>query len=343
VVLLQWWPWQAPLASAISLQTGSLLPGPFPVLRSALRERGETELPGTSSPTVSRRELGAQLRALRTGRGWTVDQVAERLLISPSKVSRLETGQRGASPRDIRDLCDLYGLGDEERRRLADLAKAGKQHPWWQPLSLPYATYAGLEAEATLIRDFGLGVVPGLLQTPDYARAVLMATFPPRSREEIDNLVEGRIARQQRVLSGDDPPQFQAVVEASVLHRVVGSTAIMRDQLHRLLEASELPNVSVRVVPYGAGALPGAINKFIILSFESLSLPDVVYVEGLTGDLYIERKEDTDAYDAAFRVMEGMAATQDETRGIIESIMGLAADPNGMVPPGGSLGASGGA
>jgi hypothetical protein len=250
-----------------------------------------------------------------------VDQVAERLLISPSKVSRLETGQRGASPRDIRDLCDLYGLGDEERRRLGDLAKAGKQHPWWQPLSLPYSTYVGLEADATLIRDFGLGVVPGLLQTPDYARAVLMATVPRRGFNEIDNLVQGRIARQQRILSGDDPPQFQVIIEPSVLQRVVGSTAIMRDQLHRLLEASELPNVTVRVVSYGAGALPVAINKFIILSFESLSLPDVVYVEVLTNDLYIERKEDTDAYDVAFRVMEGMAATQEETRGIIGSIL----------------------
>jgi hypothetical protein len=321
VVLLQWWPWQAPLASAISLQTGSLLPGPFPVLRSALRERGETELPGTSSPTVSRRELGAQLRALRTGRGWTVDQVAERLLISPSKVSRLETGQRGASPRDIRDLCDLYGLGDEERRRLADLAKAGKQHPWWQPLSLRYSTYVGLEADATLIRDFGLGVVPGLLQTPDYARAVLMATFPSRAPDEIQNLVEGRIARQQRVLGAENPPDFQAVIEASVLHRIVGSTTIMRAQFRRLLEASESPNVTVRVVPYEAGALPVAINKFIILSFGTPLLPDVVFVEGLTGDLFIERKEDIDAYQGAFRALEALAATPDDTRDILNSSM----------------------
>jgi transcriptional regulator with XRE-family HTH domain len=250
-----------------------------------------------------------------------VDQVAERLLISPSKVSRLETGQRGASARDIRDLCDLYGIGGDERQRLADLARAGKQHPWWQPLSLPYSTYVGLEADATLIRDFGLGVVPGLLQTPDYARAVLMATVPPRAPEEIDNLVEGRIARQRRILSGDDPPQFQAILDASVLHRAVGSTAIMRDQLHRLLEASELPNVTVRVVPYEAGALPVPNNKFIILSFGVPLLPDVVFIEGLTGNLYIDRKEDTDTYGAAFQSLETLAATTGNTRDIISSIM----------------------
>jgi transcriptional regulator with XRE-family HTH domain len=321
VVLLQWWLWQAPLASAISCLTAPSCTGPFLVLRLMHREGGETEVPATSGPTVSRRELGAQLRALRTAKGWTVEQVAERLLVSSSKISRLETGQRGASPRDIRDLCDLYGVGEEERERLADLAKAGKQQPWWQPLSLPYSTYVGLEADATLIRDFGLGVVPGLLQTPDYARSILMATVPPRSPGDVEKLIEARIARQQRVLGAADPPRFQAILEASVLHRIVGNKEIMRGQLRRLLEVSELPNVTVRTVPYEAGALPNAINKFIILSFEFLALPDVVFLEGLTGDLYIDRKEDTDTYIAAFRVLEGLAVTPETTREMITSIL----------------------
>ncbi len=278
-------------------------------------------MPGTSSPTVRRRELGAQLRALRTEKGWTVEQVAERLLISSSKVSRLETGQRGASARDIRDLSDLYGLDDKQRQRLTDLAAEGKQHAWWQPFALPYSTYVGLEADATTIRDFGLGLVPGLLQTPDYARAVLNATVPRRAPDEVEQLIEGRIARQQRVLSSGNPPQFRAILEASVLHRVVGSRAIMRAQLERLLEASEFPNVTVRVVPYEAGALPNANNKFIILSFGMLALADVVFVEGLTGDLYIERKEDTDTYNAAFQALEGLAATAEDTRETINSIL----------------------
>lgn len=294
---------------------------PFPLLRHAFRERGEAEVPGTSSPTVRRRELGAQLRALRTGRGWTVEQVAERLLVSPSKVSRLETGQRGASARDIRDLASLYGLGAEERKRLTDLAAEGKQQAWWQPFSLPYSTYVGLEADATSIRDFGLGLVPGLLQTSDYARAVFQVNVPHRDPETIEHLIEGRIARQQRVLAAEEPPQFYAILDASVLHRVVGSRTTMEAQLQRLLEASELPNVTIRVVPYEAGALPNANNKFIILSFATLALPDVVFVEGLTGDLYIERKEDTETYNSAFQALEQLAASPDETRGTISTIL----------------------
>jgi hypothetical protein len=179
----------------------------------------------------------------------------------------------------------------------------------------------GLETDATSIRDFGLGVMPGLLQTPDYARAVLDSAVPHRAPDEVENLIEGRIARQQRVLSGETPPQFQAILEPSVLHRVVGSRSTMQAQLQRLLEASELPNVTVRVVPYEAGALPSATNKFIILSFATLALPDVVFIEGLTGDLYIERKEDTDIYSNAFRALDRLAASPGETRGIITAIL----------------------
>ena len=278
-------------------------------------------MPGTIGPTVRRRELGAQLRALRTGRGWTVEQVAERLLISSSKVSRLETGQRGASARDIRDLSNLYGLDDEQRQRLTDLARAGKQHAWWQPLSLPYSTYVGLEADATSIRDFGLGVMPGLLQTPDYAGAVLRAIVPHHTPDEVEHLIAGRTARQQRVLSAENPPQFQAIVDASVLHRVVGSSAVMRAQLHRLIEMSELPNVTVKIVPYEAGPLPVPNNKFIILSFAAPALPDVVFIEGLTGDLYIDRKEETDIYSKAFLALDRLAASPDRSRGIITGIL----------------------
>jgi transcriptional regulator with XRE-family HTH domain len=309
------------LASAI-LVSRALAPAyPFPVLRHEFTERGETEVPGTIGPTVRRRELGAQLRALRTEKGWTVEQVAERLLISSSKVSRLETGQRGASARDIRDLGELYGLDEKQRQRLADLAQAGKRHGWWQPLSLPYSTYVGLEADATSIRDFGLAVMPGLLQTADYAASVLRAMVPSRTPDEVEHLVEGRMARQQRVLAAENPPQFQAILDASVLHRVVGGSAVMRAQLERLIEMSELPNVTIKVVPYEAGPLPVPNNKFIILSFDSLALPDVVFIEGLTGDLYLDRNEDTDIYNNAFHALDRLGASPEVTRGILTEIL----------------------
>jgi transcriptional regulator with XRE-family HTH domain len=278
-------------------------------------------VPSSSSPTVRRRELGARLRALRIEKGWTVEHVAAELLCSTSKVSRMETGQRGATARDIRDLSKLYGLDDAQRQHLTELAAEGKQQAWWQPFALPYSTYVGLESEATSIRDFGLGLIPGLLQTRDYARAVLHATVPHRSPDAIEQLVEGRMARQQRVLLANSPPDFQAILEISVLHRIVGGRSVRQTQLQRLMEASEMPHVTVRVVPYEAGALPVANNKFIILSFASPELADVVFVEGLTGDLYLERKEDIETYQAAFQDLEGLAATPEASRDIIASMI----------------------
>src|ERR1700749_4193 len=145
------------------------------VLHPSPKERGGTDVHTPGSPIVRRRELGALLKALRTERGWTAEQVGERLRFSPSKMSRLETGHRGASVRDINDLCDLYQVNDKQRRRLLELAREGKQRAWWQPLGLRYSDYVGLEAEAASISDFGLGLIPGLLQTADYARTVVYA------------------------------------------------------------------------------------------------------------------------------------------------------------------------
>lgn len=272
------------------------------------------------SPTVRRRELGTLLKQLRTQRGWTAEQVCERLRFSPSKMSRLETGHRGASARDISDLCDLYEVDDEQRQRLLELASEGKQRAWWQPLGLPYRDYVGLEAEAASISDFGLGFIPGLMQTADYARAVVQAAVPKWVPEIVDQRVEGRMARQQ-LLHGQDAPQFEAVVDESVLHRVVGRRAVMRDQLVRLLELSELPNVTLRVIPYEAGALPAGNNKFIILRFASPDVKDLVFIEGLTSDLYLDDAGDLETYNTTFRTLVQLAASPGETREIIAAMV----------------------
>ncbi len=279
-----------------------------------------TRVQNTSSPIVRRRELGALLKALRTEKGWTAEQVAERLLVSPSKVSRLENGHRGASARDIRDLCNLYGVDDDERQRLLELARQGKQRAWRQPLGLPYSDYVGLEEAATSISDYGLGILPGLLQTPDYARAVVQAAVPKWVPEVVDQRVEGRMARQH-VLVREDAPHFEAVVDESVLHRVVGSPAIMRAQLERLMELSELTNIALRVIPYDAGALPAGNNKFIILSFAEPNVSDVVFIEGLTGDLYLDEARDVEVYNTTFRTLAQLAADPDATRHIITSMI----------------------
>ena len=273
-------------------------------------------MPASGSPTVRRRELGARLRALRTDRGWTVEQVAERLQFSPSKVSRLENGYRGVSARDIKDICDLYDVHDEERQQLTDLAAEGKQRAWWQSSELPYSTYVGLEAEAATISDFGLGLIPGLLQTEDYARAVLTAIYPRLRADVIEQRLAGRLERQ-RALTSARPPGFEAVLDESVLHRVGGSRAIMRAQLEHLRTASELPNVQICVLPYEAGLLPVPNNKFIVLSFREPTVPGVVFIEGLTGDLYLGPADGLAEYQEAFSAMRAMAATPGRSRDII--------------------------
>ena len=271
-------------------------------------------MPANRSPTVRRRELGALLRALRLDHGWTAEEVADRLLVSPSKISRQETGQRGVSQRDIRDLCDLYGVACDQRQQLIDLASEGKQRAWWQSAGVPYSTYVGLEAEAKSISDYGLGVVPGLLQTRDYARAILRATVPKWVPDIVEQRAEARLIRQQQILASPDAPRFEAVLDESVLHRTVGSPAVMRDQLELLLELSSSPAITVRVIPYAAGALPSANNKFIILRFALPTMSDIVFIEGLTGDLYIEDSADVEVYNATFRALTSLAAEPDETR-----------------------------
>jgi transcriptional regulator with XRE-family HTH domain len=279
-------------------------------------------LPPAGSPTIRRRELGALLRALRTERGWTAEQVVGQLGLgmSTSKLSRLETGHRGASARDINQLCDLYEVDGDQRQRMLELAREGKQRAWWQPLGLPYSTYVGMEAEAASISDYGLGIIPGLLQTPEYARAIVRATLPDLEPEAVEQRVQGRMTRQQ-LLFRSDGPRFEAVVDESVLHRVVGSPAIMRSQLERLLELSELPSVTLRVIPYEAGALPAGNNKFIILSFVQPAVPDVVFIEGLTGDLYLDDPAEVETYRATYGTLLRLAADPDVTRATIEAAL----------------------
>ena len=272
-----------------------------------------------NSPTVRRRELGTLLRSLRTDAGLTVDYVAERLECSASKVSRLETGQRGASLRDVRDLCALYGVSAAEQDRLITLAREGKQQAWWHSFDLRYLTYVGLEDEAASIRLYNANVVPGLLQTPDYARAVTTAVLPERTPDVVDQEVDARLTRQH-LLTKENPPEIQVVLDESVLHRAVGGPAVMRAQLERLLDLSRLPNVSVHVLPYESGALPAVETKFNILSFATPEVSDVVFIEGLVGDLYLERPADVLEYEKVFGILLGIVLGAEQTNNLITKL-----------------------
>jgi transcriptional regulator with XRE-family HTH domain len=282
-------------------------------------------VPEVRSPTVRRRELGALLRALRNEKGLTVEQVAERLLCSPSKVSRMETGHGIATPRDIRDLCDLYEVTeDAERDRMMQLSHEGKQQGWWQAYDLDYfATYVGLEAEAVGIKYYQTAIVPGLVQTPDYARAMHEVSVPQIAPERIDQLIEARLKRQQ-ILSRDAPVRLEVVLDEAVLHRLVGGPMVMREQLGRLVEVSKQPNVTIQIIPYIAGAHPAMDSVFNILEFAD-PVPSVVYVEGLVGWIYVERPQDIDRYQQVFEHLRTVALSPQES---IELLVRIGAENN---------------
>jgi transcriptional regulator with XRE-family HTH domain len=276
-------------------------------------------VPEVRSPTVRRRELGALLRKLRTEKGLTVEQAAEQLMFSMSKLSRMETGHGVATPRDIRDVCSLYEVTDEAaRERMLKLAAEGKQAGWWQSYDLPYSTYVGLETEATAISDFQSSVVPGLLQTADYARAGHEGAMPRLSSEEIERRIEAKLTRQA-LLGQHDPPAFSAVLDEAVLHRMVGGPAVMSAQLGRLIEAAHRPRVIIQVIPFTLGAHPGVESNFNILEMPSPT-PGVVFVEGLVGSIYLERPEELTWYRQIFERLQTIALSPKDTIALIAEI-----------------------
>jgi len=285
-------------------------------------------VPEVRSPTVRRRELGALLRALRNEKGLTVEQVAEHLLCSPSKVSRMETGHGAATLRDVRDLCDLYQVTDQaERDRMTALAREGKRQGWWQSYDLGYGTFVGLEAEAVAISDFQSSVVPGLLQTADYARAGHEAYMPRLSPDQIELNIEAKL-RRQGLLTQPEAPTFAAVLDEAVLHRAVGGPRVMDAQLDRLTEAARLPNVTVQVIPFAVGYHPGLESNFNILDLPAPA-PSVVFVEGLAGSMYFERPEDLKRYREVFKRLQTMALSPKDTISAITKIKAQSAKVNG--------------
>jgi len=272
------------------------------------------------SPTLRRRELGARLRELRLARGLTVEQVSELLLCSPSKVSRMETGHRGATLRDVRDLCQIYDLTDTSQvEYLMGLVREAKQQAWWQSYDLDYATYVGLEQAATTLSYYQSTIVPGLLQTVGYARAMHEGSMPAEfTPERADKLIEVRMRRQQ-VLTRDPPLQLRVVLDEAVLHRVVGGPGVMADQLRHFNTIAKRPNVTLQVIPFSIGAHPAMENMFNIIEFGDVA-PSVVYVEGLMGWLFLERENDVKRYAQVFKYLCEVALDPKDTIELISEV-----------------------
>ena len=280
-------------------------------------------------PAVRRRKLGAELRALRARAALTSGEAASRVGWHQSKVSRIETGASGVKPADVQRLLDAYDVQDHELRdlllALAGSEDGGGRQNWWHAyrgvLPPAYRDFISLESQASGMLTLETSVVPGLLQTPDYARAVTRAAVGTLEDAKLDALVEVRLARQD-VLRGDPPLALSAVLDEAVLRREVGGPKVMARQLKRLLEAARLPQVRLQVLPFAAGAHIGITGPFVIFSFPRIADLDVVVLDHLTSSLYLERKEDLRAYSAAFEVLRAHALTPEESLSFINKIGG---------------------
>lgn len=274
------------------------------------------------NPTVRRRRLGQELRRLRELKGMTAEEVAERLLVSQSKISRLENGRRSISQRDVRDLCGVYEVEDQRMvDSLMEMAKDSRQQGWWHAFGdVPYSVYIGLETDAASLRVYDPQVVPGLLQTRQYAEALISGALPETAHTEIEKRVQVRMRRQERVSSGENPLRLWSVMDESALRRVVGGRELMRDQLEHLVEQSQLPHVTVQVIPFDMGAHPGLNGQYAILEFPDTADSSVVYIEGVTSDLYLEKPNDVQKYSVMYEHLRAQALNVEQSRQFIADI-----------------------
>ncbi|MFC4535625.1 helix-turn-helix domain-containing protein [Sphaerisporangium dianthi] len=281
------------------------------------RERG--------SSTVLRILLGSQLRRLRELRGITLEAAGHSIRASHSKVSRMELGRVSFRTRDVADLLTLYGVGDErERDALLSLVSQANRPGWWHNYDdiLPnwFEAYVGLEEAATRIRCYEVQFVPGLLQTPGYARAVVLLGHPNVPEDEVRRRVDLRMARQ-RLLTRAGAPHLWAVVDEAALRRPLGGAEVMRAQIAHLIEAIASPNVTVQVMPFSAGGHAAAGGPFSILRFSERDLPDVVYLEQLTSAIYLDKREDLDRYQAVMERLCIDAVPATETKKALTRIL----------------------
>lgn len=288
-----------------------------------------------ATPTMRRRELAARLRELRQAAGLTIDDVATRLLVSATKISRLETATRPVSLRDVRDLSDLYEISASEREHLMTLARQSKEQSWWQQVGLPanLTTYADLEAVAVSIFQYETSLVPGLLQTEAYATASISGILPEVDPELLARLTGARQTRHG-LLTSERPPELGVVLDEAALLRRVGGTEVMRGQLEALVEHTDLPTVSVQVIPLEAGAHPGMDSSFTVLHLEEVS--DIVYVEGLLGFFYLQSPADVARYRKAFDRLRSLALDPEASRERIIAVASAMAAREHPAPPDGA-------
>ncbi|MEJ8640003.1 helix-turn-helix transcriptional regulator [Streptomyces sp. MS2.AVA.5] len=273
-----------------------------------------------ANPTMNRRRLAAELRRLRRASGLTGGEVAQRLLVSQAKISHMETGRRAVSLRDVRDLCALYGVADQQVVDfLMGMARDAGQQGWRSAYGddVPYSVYIGLEMEAASIRTYNPLSIPGLLQTPAYARAVIAEMVPLAIAEQAAARLTVRMRRQHHLHHPTRSLRVGGVLDESSLRRVVGSPAIMREQLEHLQHLFTQPHITLQVLPHEAGAHPGFAGQFSILKFAAAINADVVHLERSARDTFLERESDVRHYDALYAHLQTRALSREGSQQFI--------------------------
>jgi len=275
-------------------------------------------------PTVLKILLGAQLRRLRETAGVTRDDAGYHIRASGSKISRLELGRVSFKERDVSDLLDLYHVGGEQKDQLVQLTREANATPWWQKYRevVPdwFQVYVGLEEAATLIRVYEVQFVPGLLQTEEYARAVVMQGSPGLLPDEVDNRVNVRLGRQ-RLFAKENAPRLWAIVDEVALRRPMGGRDVLAGQIKRLMEAVSEPNITLQVMPFKYGGHGAEGGAFTIMRFPEADLPDMVYMEYLTGAHYIDKPDEVEVYAAVMERLSVAGTSPEKTRDILADIL----------------------
>ncbi|WP_326688914.1 MULTISPECIES: helix-turn-helix transcriptional regulator [unclassified Streptomyces] len=282
----------------------------------------------SATPALCRLQLGSELRQLRLAAGFNGRTVVRKLLWSPSKLTRLETGENVAvEPSDVIALCEIYGATPEKRAMLQGYAAVTKtRRDWWQsaeyrPVIRPgFKAYLGLEATASVFQNYASEFVPGLLQTEAYVRVIHERAHQGMSTEEVDSLVAVRMNRQEVLWRKDSPLKLTAIINEAVLHRTVGGSQVMRDQLGHIVDvATSFRNVRVQVVPFSSGAHPGMNGSFVVLQFpDRAAMRSLVYLENMA-DVWISRREgDVERYEEAFTDLQALAPGPQESLSLIK-------------------------
>jgi transcriptional regulator with XRE-family HTH domain len=279
-----------------------------------------------ASPSLRRRRLAAELRRLRDESGLSIGDVAEKLDWPGSRISRIETRQLGIAPPDLRKLLDVYGVADDVHRdALAEMARRAGERGWWQSYSrhvIPseYGDLITVEAEAATIRSYEPELVPGLLQTPGYARAVIRAGHKSDTAAEINRRADVRLERQQILTRTEPPPpRVHVVLNEAVLRRKVGGPTVMRGQLEYLMADRDRANVTVQVLPFDTGAHPSMVGPFVLMTFLDPEDLGVVHLEHQTTSLFLETPEDLRVYDEFWNDLQASAYSPEDTRAFLKT------------------------